>query len=200
MEYNKVTKQKIQQGSGIMKMTIHGKQLVITDAIKNYAETKLGRVEKYHDGIIELAINLSAVKLKTGNYHTAEVLAYLGGSTVKASCTDADLYAAIDGVSDVLEGQLKKHKDKIRTAVQSREPMIRKVKYDPETNTVEKEAAVNVVKVYLPPKPMDVEEAILQLEILNRAFFPFTNAETGEMNIVYKRKDGDYGHIEPLKR
>ena len=58
MEYNKVTKQKIQQGSGIMKMTIHGKQLVITDAIKNYAETKLGRVVKYHDGIIELAINL----------------------------------------------------------------------------------------------------------------------------------------------
>ena len=47
---------------------------------------------------------------------------------------------------------------------------------------------------------MDVEEAILQLEILNKTFFPFTNAETGEMNIVYKRKDGDYGHIEPAKK
>lgn len=62
-----------------MKITIHGKQLVITDAIKNYAETKLGRVEKYHDNIIELAVSLSAVKLKSGNSHTAEVLAYLGG-------------------------------------------------------------------------------------------------------------------------
>lgn len=182
-----------------MKMTIHGKQLVITDAIRSYAENKLGRVEKYHDNIIELTINLSAVKLKTGNYHTAEVLAYLSGSTVKASCTEVDLYAAIDQVSDVLEGQLKKYKAKIRDAVQTREPMIRRVKYDPETNTVEKEAAVNVVKVYLPSKPMDVEEAILQLEILNRVFLPFTNVETGEMNVVYKRKDGDYGHIEPSK-
>ena len=183
-----------------MKMSIHGKQLVITDAIRDYAESKIGRVEKYHDGIIELAVSLSAVRLKTGNYHTAEVLAYLEGSTVKATCTEEDLYAAIDQVTDKLEGQLKKHKEKIQDAIRSREPMARKLKYNPDTMVVEKEAAANVVKVYLPPKPMNIEEAILQLEILNKVFFPFTNADTGEMNIVYKRKDGDYGHIEPKKK
>lgn len=182
-----------------MKMSIHGKQLVVTDAIKNYAETKLGRVEKYHDSILELDVSLSAVRTKTGSSHTAEVLAYLSGSTLKASYTDVDLYAAIDQVSDIIEGQLKKHKEK-RSGNYGAVPNIKKVKYDPETNTVEKEAAVNVVKVLLPPKPMDIEEAILQLEMLGRVFFPFTNCETGEMNIVYKRKDGDYAHVEPSKK
>lgn len=184
------------KGSGIMKMSIHGKQLVVTDAIKKYAETKLGRVEKYHDSIIELDVSLSAVRTKTGSSHTAEVLAYLSGSTLKASCTDTDLYAAIDQVSDIIEAQLKKHKEK-RAINYGQVPGVKKIKYNPETNTVEKEAAVNVVKVYLPPKPMDIEEAILQLELLNRVFYPFTNCETGEMNIVYKRKDGDYAHVEP---
>lgn len=179
-----------------MKMSIHGKQLVVTDAIKKYAETKLGRVEKYHDSIIDLDVSLSAVRTKTGSSHTAEVLAYLSGSTLKASCTDTDLYVAIDQVSDIIEAQLKKHKEK-RAINYGQVPGVKKIKYDPETNTVEKEAAVNVVKVYLPPKPMDIEEAILQLELLNRAFYPFTNCETGEMNIVYKRKDGDYAHVEP---
>lgn len=182
-----------------MKMSIHGKQLVVTEAIKKYTEEKLGRVEKYHDGIIELDINLSAEKLKTGNYHKVEVLAYLGGSTVKATSTEADLYTAIDNVSDILQGLLKKHKEKIRDAVHQDRPSIRKVKFNPETNTIEKESKVNIVKVYLTPKPMDIEEAILQLELLNKSFLPFTNAETGEMNIVYRRKDGDYGHIEPNK-
>ncbi len=188
-----------QKGSGIMKMSIHGKQLVVTDAIRKYAESKLGRVEKYHDSIIELDVSLSAVKTKTGSNHTAEVLAYLSGSTLKATCSDVDLYAAIDQVSDIIEGQLKKHKEK-RNANYGQATGVRKIKYNPETHTVEKEAAVNIVKVLLPAKPMDIEEAILQLEMLNRTFYPFTNCETGEMNIVYKRKDGDYGHIEPASK
>ena len=130
-----------QKGSGIMKMSIHGKQLVVTDAIRKYAESKLGRVEKYHDSIIELDVSLSAVKTKTGSNHTAEVLAYLSGSTLKATCSDVDLYAAIDQVSDIIEGQLKKHKEK-RNASYGQATGVRKIKYNPETNTVEKEAAV----------------------------------------------------------
>ena len=118
-----------------MKMSIHGKQLVVTDAIKKYAETKLGRVEKYHDSIIDLDVSLSAVRTKTGSSHTAEVLAYLSGSTLKASCTDTDLYAAIDQVSDIIEAQLKKHKEK-RAINYGQVPGVKKIKYDPETNTV----------------------------------------------------------------
>ena len=111
-----------------MKMSIHGKQLVVTDAIKKYAETKLGRVEKYHDSIIELDVSLSAVRTKTGSSHTAEVLAYLSGSTLKASCTDTDLYAAIDQVSDIIEAQLKKHKEK-RAINYGQVPGVKKIKY-----------------------------------------------------------------------
>ena len=97
-----------------MKMSIHGRQMVVTPAIKEYAESKIGRVDTYNDGIIEIDVTLSAAKLKTGNYHTAEVLVYLEGSTIKASCTEEDLYAAIDQVTDKLERQLKKHKEEIK--------------------------------------------------------------------------------------
>lgn len=182
-----------------MKISINGKQLVVTDAIREYAESKIGRAERYHEGLIGVTVSLSAVKLKTGNYHTAEVLAYLEGSTIKASCTEPDLYAAIDQVADKLEGQLKKHKEKIQDAIRSREPMVRGMKYNEETKEVEREKTAKVVQVYVSPKPMTLEEAILQLEILNKVFLPFTNAHTGEMNIVYKRKDGDYGYIEGNK-
>lgn len=182
-----------------MKISIHGRQMVVTDAIREYAESKIGRITTYNDGVLEIAVTLSAAKLKTGNYHTAEVLVYLEGSTVKASCTEEDLYAAIDQVTDKLERQLKKHKEKIQDAIRSREPMARKMHFDPVTKTVEKEAA-QVVTVYLPPKPMSLEEAILQLEVMNRQFLAYTNMETGDMNIVYRRKDGDYGHIVPKEK
>lgn len=181
-----------------MKMSIHGRQMVVTPAIKEYAESKIGRVDTYNDGIIEIDVTLSAAKLKTGNYHTAEVLVYLEGSTIKASCTEEDLYAAIDQVTDKLERQLKKHKEKIKDAIRSREPVAKRLKFDPETKTVEKEAA-EVVTVYLPPKPMSLEEAILQLEVMNRQFLAYTDINTEETHIIYRRKDGDYGHIIPRK-
>ncbi|MGL4945102.1 MAG: sigma 54 modulation/S30EA ribosomal C-terminal domain-containing protein, partial [Fusobacteriaceae bacterium] len=77
---------------------------------------------------------------------------------------------------------------------------VKGLKYNPETKTVEKEAVKSVVSTSLSPRPMGIEEAILQLECLGRDFYAFTNAATGEMNVVYHKENGDYAHIEPTKK
>ncbi|AVQ21735.1 ribosomal subunit interface protein [Fusobacterium necrophorum subsp. funduliforme] len=176
-----------------MKLSIQGKRLVLTDAIKAYAERKFEKVEKFHDGILEINVTLSAVKLKTGNYHSAEVLAYLSGKTLKATSTEEDLYFAIDQAADALEVQLKKHKDKNKRANSQKGG--KSWKFDPESGIVTNQEERRMVKVLLPKKPMSMEEALLQLEVLDKQFFAFKSLETGKMSIVYKRKDGDYGYI-----
>jgi len=178
-----------------MRMIIHGRHLEVTEAIRAHAEKKVGRIKKYFNNIVEADITLSAVHMKTGDYHTADVLMYVNGHKIKASSTDSDLYAAIDEVVDVLEAQVTKHKEKLRD--NKHIGAVRKIKYNPITKTVDKEAVRRVVETKVSPKPMDLEEAILQLEVMNNEFYVFMNADTEEMNVVYKRKDGDYGHVEP---
>ena len=169
-----------------MKLSIHGRKITLTDAIKKYAEEKISRVEKFN-----------ASKLKTGNAHVTEILAYLSGSTLKATATETDLYASIDKAVDIMENQLKKHKEKRSRAKVQDDTRKKSYSFD---YIVEPEEKISdekkLVRVYLPLKPMEISEAILQLEYLNRVFFAFTNTETGKMAVVYKRKDGDYGVIE----
>ena len=95
-----------------MKLSIHGRKITLTDAIKKYAEEKISRVEKFNDSILKIDATLAASKLKTGNAHVTEILAYLSGSTLKATATETDLYASIDKAVDIMENQLKKHKEK----------------------------------------------------------------------------------------
>ncbi len=184
-----------------MKLSIHGRQINLTDAIKKYAEEKVLKLEKFNDYIIRIDVTLFAKKQKTGHSHTAEILAYLSGSTLKAEVKEQDLYVAIDKACDNLEVQLKKHKEK-HSRAKTQKDVVRKnfQLHKPELEIEEKLEAEKetkkIVKVYLPMKPMEVEEAVLQLESLDKLFFAFTNIETDKMTVVYKRKDGDYGLIE----
>ena len=82
------------KGSGSMKLSIHGRKITLTDAIRKYAEEKISKVEKFNDSIIKIDATLAASKLKTGNAHVTEILAYLSGSTLKATATESDLYAS----------------------------------------------------------------------------------------------------------
>lgn len=179
-----------------MRMIIHGKHLSVTPAMRNYAEEKIGRVGKFFDNILEIDVTLSAEKLKTGHHHTVEALVYIPGAVIKGTSTEPDLYAAIDEVSDILEVQIKKIKEKRENHHPGH---IKGLKYDVETGTVAKEAIKSVVSTSLSPRPMNLEEAILQLECLDREFYAFTNSESGEMNVVYHKGNGDYGHIQPNK-
>ena len=178
-----------------MRMIIHGRHLELTEPIRLYAEKKVGRIKKYFNNIMEVDVTLSAVRLKTVPYHHADVLVYINGHKIKASSTDEDLYAAIDEVVDVLETQITKYKEKLRDDKHT--GAVKRVKYNPVTKTVEKEALRRVVDTTVSPKPMDLEEAILQLEVMNMEFYIFMNAKTEEMNVIYKRRDGDYGHVVP---
>ncbi|MBQ3437953.1 MAG: ribosome-associated translation inhibitor RaiA [Fusobacterium sp.] len=177
-----------------MKLFIRGRQLTLTDSIRKYAEEKIFKIEKFNDSILKVDVTLSAAKLKTGNVHVAEILVYLSGSTLKARATEQDLYYAIDKATDTIEPQLKKHKEKHSRAKVQDDTAKRMYSLSNDENFEVDEK--KLVKVYLPIKPMDISEAILQLENLNKVFFAFTNVETGKMAVVYKRKDGDYGFIE----
>ena len=154
-----------------MKLSIHGRKITLTDAIKKYAEEKISRVEKFNDSILKIDATLAASKLKTGNAHVTEILAYLSGSTLKATATETDLYASIDKAVDIMENQLKKHKEKRSRAKVQDDTRKKSYSFD---YIVEPEEKISdekkLVRVYLPLKPMEISEAILQLEYLNRVF------------------------------
>jgi len=178
-----------------MRMIISGRHLEITEGIRSHAVKKIGRIKKYFDQLVEVDVTLSAEHLKTGKSHTADVLVYANGKKIKAKSTDVDLYAAIDEVVDVLETQLTKHKEKLRDNRHA--GALKKFRYDAEKKEVIKEKVKKVINSQLAPKPMSLEEAILQMEVLERDFYTFMNQETEELNVVYRRRDGDYGHVEP---
>ncbi|SJZ77648.1 putative sigma-54 modulation protein [Cetobacterium ceti] len=183
-----------------MKITfIAGRNFIITEAIKNYAESKLTGLKKYFDAITEIQVTLSAVKSKNGPIQTAEVRVYIDGDLIKAVAVESDLYASIDKVEHILEKQLTKYKEKLRdnnhVNPQTSPKYTKTINYNEEENFIKYEKTSRIIPVSIHPKPMDIEEAILQLETLNKDFYVFKNSETGKMEVVYKKRNGDYGYI-----
>lgn len=177
-----------------MKIQVRGDHhLEVTDALKDYAVKKIGRLEKFFDRpeSVEVQVTLSVKK----DTHTVEVTMPLGGIILRAEEKSPDMYASIDLVVEKLEKQINKHKSKLNRRF--RQEGIRT--YFKEANgtaNVANEASIVRVKRFA-IKPMPVEEAIMQMDLLGHDFFVFSNAETDEVNVVYKRKDGQYGLIEP---
>ena len=170
-----------------MKYNIRGNKLEVTQAINDYLESKLSRVEKYFDDDVEAKAIISA----KGREQKVEVTIWSGKYNVRAEEVNEDLYSAIDLVVDKLERQLKIYKDKI----QSKKPV--KEEYVPEIEEYFEEEDQEIVRrkeVFL--KPIDEDEAITQMELLGHSFFVFKNVDTNKINVVYKRKDGGYGIIE----
>lgn len=177
-----------------MRMIISGRHLEVTPAIRAHAEKKIGKIKKYFDQIAEVYITLSAQHVKTGKVHTADVLVYVNGSKIKATVEEIDLYAAIDEVVDVLEKQLTKHKEKLRDNKHAK--ALKKFDYNAETGNITREKTSRIIPTKIMAKPMEIGEAILQMETMGKKFYIFMNAETEELNVVYKRRDGDYSHVE----
>ena len=172
-----------------MKFTIRGKKLEVTDAIKTYVEEKIGRLDKY----FEKPDNISANVLMrlSGKDQVVEVTINTHGLILRGEESNKDLYASIDLVTDKIERQIRKNKTKINK--KSSKETIRDFK---EFEVEEKESANDVVKrKEIEMKPMSEEEAILQMEFIDHDFFVYKDANTNETNVVYKRKDGNYGLI-----
>lgn len=169
-----------------MQVNVRGKNIQVTDALRAYVEKRLGKLEKYFNHLGEAQVMLSVEK----GSHRIEVTVPLNGLILRGEEASHDMYASVDLVVEKLEKQLEKYKGRLFKRFRGEAAA--------EAGSRAEREGPQVVKVKrFPVKPMHVEEAILQMNLLGHAFFMFANAETGEMNVVYKRKDGNYGLIAP---
>lgn len=173
-----------------MKCKIRGEKIKITKAIQDYVETKLSRLDKYFKNEDVEANVLIRIK---GKEQIIEVTIPYDKYTLRSEERRDDLYAAIDLVIDKLEGQIRKTKTKLKKQVKKNDTFIN---FDYEITKEEKKESKIVKRKTFEMKPMDEEEAILELELLGHDFFIYKDANTNEINILYKRKDGNYGVIE----
>lgn len=173
-----------------MQINIRGENLKITTAIKKYAEEKLSKLEKYFDNPKNIDVKVT-MKIR-GEQQIVEVMVNATKFTIRAEVSHADMYAAIDLVQEKLERQIKKNKNKIKSK------LIREFADEfTEFEMEEEEEETKIVKrkrIFL--KPMDEEEAILQMELVGHEFFIFKNVDTESICLLYKRKDGQYGMID----
>ena len=171
-----------------MKFNIHGKNIEVTDAIRGYIESKIGRLNKYFkDTDLEAVVNLRV----RGKEQIVEVTIPANKMVLRAEEKHSDLYAAVDLVSDKLERQIRKNKTKARKNLKQTI-----VFTDFEVDASEDVDNSIVKRKVVDTKPMSEEEAILQMELIGHDFFLFKNDKTNELCVVYKREDGGYGILE----
>jgi len=164
------------------------------ESLKTYAEDKVSKIKKYLDSPSEAHIVLTVEKFR----HIADVTLNLNGTRIKAVEETADMYSAIDQVMDKTENQVKKYLSKMRSH-RSENSKSEDISLSGETNDAvalsQEEPVIEVEKMVA--KPMDTEEAAMQLNLLRQEFLVFRNAKSREINVIYKRGDGNLGLIEP---
>ena len=175
-----------------MQTSVTFKNLDPSENLKSYVSDKLDRFDKYLDNPAEANVVLTVEKFR----HIAEI--HITGDRLKINGKEEtnDMYSAIDMVLDKLEKQIKKNKQKIRQRGGAKvrvADIITEDEIDPDTETARQVRVRNIEY-----KPMDVEEAVMQLDLLeNESFLVFTNARTDKINVIYHRNDGHYGLIQP---
>ena len=174
-----------------MKLNIRGDKLVVTDAIRSYIEEKITKLDKYFDNS---DIEAKIVVKTANNKDIIEVTIPTNKYTLRAEERNDDLYASIDLIVDKLERQIRKNKTKLNERYKKENFMdfnfdfIEEFENDKEEDIIVKRKTIDV-------KPMDEEEAILQMELLNHDFFMFKNLDEECISVLYKRKDGKFGII-----
>lgn len=173
-----------------MKIIIRGEKFEVTDAINSYLEEKISKVEKYYEN--PESVEVKAVLKTYGVDMKVEITLITQAFTLRAEESHSDMYAAIDLAIDKLESQIRKNKKKIKSKM-NREKITDFGIFDFED---EEEQTDIVKRKTLNLKPMDEEEAILQMELLGHSFFVFKNIDTESVCVIYKRKDNNYGLID----
>ncbi|HYR01778.1 MAG TPA: ribosome-associated translation inhibitor RaiA [Syntrophobacteria bacterium] len=178
-----------------MQVSVTFRKVEASDTVRNYATDKLNRIKRYVEDPIEAHVVLSVEKFR----HLAEVTINANGLVINGAEETGDLYSAIDMVIDKLEAQIKKHRRRLRQRKGdggARGQMKTSVLRQEEGLEEESPQVIKTEQVYA--KPMDVEEAVMQLELARSEFMFFTNSKTKTINVLYRRKDGHYGLIEPV--
>lgn len=173
-----------------MKYNIHGDKMIVTEAIKDYTENKLGRLEKYFK---DDDITANIITRVRGNAQIVEVTIPTSKFILRSEEENDDLYAAIDLVTDKLERQIRKNKTRLN---RSTKESVKEFNFDFDIKEEETAKEKIVKRKDIEMKPMDEEEAILEMELLGHNFFVYKDMDTNRVCILYKRKDGDYGLIE----
>lgn len=176
-----------------MEIIIHGDKIKVTEAMKSYIEDKLGRLDKYLENSENVRANV-IVKVK-GHLQTMEITIPLKSFILRSEETQEDFYAAVDKTIDKLERQIRKNKTKLmsRNSKPSYDFNFSMIEIEKEE---EKEESKIVKRKTIEVKPMNEEEAILQMELLGHQFYMYKDADTNKPAVVYKRNDGNYGVIE----
>ena len=173
-----------------MKFIISGKNIEVTPGLKDTVEQKLGKLERYFTPETEIIVTLSVEK----DRQKIEVTIPVKGNIIRSEQTSSDMYVSIDLVEEVIERQLRKYKTKIVNQQQAGGNFQKEFVEDEFLEDEE----VNIIRTKkFGIKPMYPEDACVQMELLGHNFYVFRNAETDEVNVVYKRKGNTYGLIEP---
>jgi putative sigma-54 modulation protein len=173
-----------------MNINIRGKHIELTDALKDYVLKRVGKLAKYSDDFKDVQVKLMVER----DRHRIEVTAPLNGIILRGEEETEDMYSSIDMVVEKLERQIDKYRTRINKRMRSK---VFK-DYGTKESGMNEEPREKVVRnKKFPTKPMSVEEAIMQMNLIGHSFFVFTNADTQEMNVVYVRKNGDYGLLQP---
>lgn len=186
-----------------MDILVKGRNISVTEALERYALEKVEKVSKFFDD--DHSASRAEVELihernpANAEPEVAETTLFINGSVLKAREASPDMYASIDRMSDKLERQVRRYRGRQIDRWQGHD---RHPAPEPEPFVVDEadEIETRIVRTkQFQMKPMSAEEAVLQLELLDHAFYVFTSADTGDINVVYRRRDGNYGLIEPAR-
>jgi putative sigma-54 modulation protein len=173
-----------------MNVKIFGKNISVTDNLRDTVEKKISKLDKFFFKDVEVNVVLSVEKLR----QIIEITVPFAGTVIRAEEVTDDMYSSIDSAVDAMERQIRKHKTKL----QSKKHGQNTIRFENIEPLDIEEEDVKIVKTKrFAVKPMSVEEAALQMDLVNHNFYVFLNADTEEVNVVYKRKDNNVGLIEP---
>lgn len=177
-----------------MELIITGRNMEVSDRVREYVEKKAGKLDRYLNNIDEASLELTKSSAKSAqDRHIAQLTVRVRGTILRAEETAADVFTAFDAVLDKMYRQIIRYKTRRRDRVRAREGELM-----PPVEEYEEEAPRRIVRTKrFAVLPMDEEEAAEQMELLGHDFFLFMNTNSGELNIIYRRRDGDYGLIEP---
>jgi putative sigma-54 modulation protein len=180
-----------------MRLQVKGKNVEVSEAMRTYAEEKLGRLDRQLADPTRVELELAVEKNPSiADNQIAEATVWTKGPVLRARESSGDMKASIDQLVDKLERQVKRYRDKRRPRKHDR-PESAIPEPDLLDRLEEDEAPAIVKTKQFAVKPMAPDEAVLQLELVGHDFFVFRNAESDEVNVVYRRRDGNYGLIEP---
>ncbi|MBX5476986.1 MAG: ribosome-associated translation inhibitor RaiA [Clostridia bacterium] len=179
-----------------MNLQLHGKNIDVTPALREYAEKKLSRLGKYFDEPLHVQVSFEVERGR----HLVEVTVPVSGYILRGEEATGDMYASLDRVWDKLERQIHKYKTRLNRKARQDGGAKKPERAKEERTEDPSEDLPRIVRVKrFHLKPMDVDEAVLQMDLLGHDFYVFQNAETDVVNVLYRRREGGYGLIEPAR-